>query len=102
MASLLQRMILRYYGDVLNQANQSFWSALGAAVLGGIFFGVAVWEMKDGQSPFASAGVIAGAIVSVISGLNFWLYGRAAQQFSTFHICLERSNRFLLATQNHR
>ena len=34
--------------------------------------------------------------MQVISGINFYLYARAARQFSSFHICLERANRFLL------
>lgn len=94
MASLLQKMILRYYEDVLTQAKQSFRSALGAAILGTIFFGLAVWMKSDGM---VNAGLVAGAIVSVISGVNFWLYNRAARQFSVFHVCLERTNRFMLA-----
>lgn len=94
MAALLQKMILRYYEDVLTQAKQSFRSALGAAILGTIFFGLAVWMKSDGM---VNAGLIAGAIVSIISGVNFWLYNRAACQFSVFHICLERTNRFMLA-----
>ena len=94
MASLLQKMILRYYEDVLLQAKQSFRSALGAAILGTLFFGLAVWMKDDGM---VNAGLVAGAIVSVISGVNFWLYGKAARQFSVFHVCLERTNRFMLA-----
>lgn len=94
-ASLLQQMIIKYYADVLRQAKQSFYCALAAAIIGSLFFGFAVWPMKDGSG--TEAGIIAGAIVSLISGLNFWLYGRAARQFSMFHVCLERANRFMLA-----
>jgi hypothetical protein len=97
-ASLLQRMMLEYYADVRKQARHSFHSALGAAVIGTGFFIYAVWvAMKAGQNSEALIGVIAGALVQVISAINFILYARAARQFAAFHICLERTNRFILA-----
>jgi hypothetical protein len=96
--SLLQQMILSYYQDVRRQAQQSFYCALGAAVVGTIFFiGAATLVMQPGQEASAKIGLIAGALIQVISAINFWLYGRAARQFAAFHICLERTNRFLLA-----
>ena len=99
MAGLLLQMNLRYYSDVRNQAQQSFWSALGAAVVGTLFFIYAAWLGMRPSSDIAQANVsaIAGALVQIISAINFYLYGRAARQFASFHICLERTNRFLLA-----
>jgi hypothetical protein len=38
-----------------------------------------------------------GAIVEVISGLNFWLYSRTSNQLNFFHIRLERMQKYLLA-----
>jgi len=29
--------------------------------------------------------------------VSFWLYSRGAKQFGAFHICLERTHRYLLA-----
>jgi len=60
MASLLQEMIVMYYADVLKQVKQSFVSALGAAVVGALFFGFAVWPTRttgmagSGMSPARS------------------------------------------------
>jgi hypothetical protein len=100
-AALLQKMILTYYGDVRKQAQQSFVSALVAAIIGVAIFIFAIWKAMTpiGNVPKTEAtlGVIAGGLVQVISAINFYLYGRAARQFGAFHICLERTNRYLLA-----
>lgn len=97
-ASLLQSMMLRYYQDVRSQALQSFWSALGAAVVGLAFFvyGTAQAMTDEGQLR-SVVGVLAGALSQFIAGVNFYLYFKASRQFASFHICLERTNRFLLA-----
>jgi len=95
-ASLMQQMSLDYYADVRKQAQQSFGSALVAAAIGTLFFLYAVWRGME-LDHRAWIGLIAGALVQVISAINFHLYGRAAHQFASFHICLERTNRFLLA-----
>ena len=42
-------------------------------------------------------GVISGVLIEFIAGINFWLYGKAARQFNAFHICLERTHRYLIA-----
>jgi len=95
-ASLMQQMSLHYYTDVRRQAQQSFRSALAAAAVGTLFFLLAAWYgMANDQK--AWIGIVAGALTQVIAGINFYLYGRAARQFATFHICLERTNRYLLA-----
>jgi hypothetical protein len=97
--ALLQEMILKYYADVRHQAQQSFIAALGAACIGMLFFIYAIWRgiSSDGSILQASLGVIAGSLIQVISGINFYLYARAARQFGEFHVCLERTNRFILA-----
>ena len=97
-ASLLQEMILNYYADVRLQAQQSFRAALAVATVGVLFFGYAVWVgMSSGTARPAYISAGAGALIQVISGINFYLYARAARQFGAFHVCLERTNRFLLA-----
>jgi hypothetical protein len=98
-ASLLQQMSLDYYRDVRMQAQQSFYSALGAAVVGSLFFLFAAWYVmqRPDKVSYSYISLIAGALVEVISAINFYLYGKVANQFSGFHICLERTNRFLLA-----
>ena len=114
----LNNLTEAYYRDVLNQAKASFACALIASAIGaGFFFVAAHSAMKlpavqpdansqvkpntaDTQAKLAQnapdISLIAGALVEVIAGVNFYLYARASRQFSSFHICLERANRFLL------
>jgi hypothetical protein len=109
-----EKLILHYYEDVQNQAVQSFRSAKVAAYVG---FGVLLvsigylvtvdFLMLIGQitrppneasrMDIAWVGVASGFIVEFIAGVNLFLYGRAARQFGTFHICLERTHRSLVA-----
>src|ERR1051325_10217816 len=93
-AALLQKMIITYYGDVRKQSMMTFWAALVAAVTGLLFFLYAIhlaMETKAWQSSII--GLVGGALAQFISGVNFFLYFRAARQFASFHICLERTNR---------
>lgn len=109
-----EKLILHYYEDVQNQAVQSFRSAKVAAYVGfgvlllSIGYLVAVdFLMLIGQvtrpaneatrMDIAWVGVASGFIVEFIAGVNLFLYGRAARQFGTFHICLERTHRYLVA-----
>ena len=98
MRALLLEMMLDYYQDVRNQAQQSFLCALGAAIIGTLFFVYAAGQsMSEPGIDNAYISLIAGALIQVISGISFYLYFRAARQFSSFHICLDRANRFMLA-----
>jgi hypothetical protein len=99
LTSLFLQMSLTYYSDVRKQAVQSFWSALGAAGIGMLFFLYAILQaMSNGVSDKGSwIGLLAGVLAQFISGVNFYLYFNAARQFATFHICLERTDRFLIA-----
>ena len=45
----------------------------------------------------AAIGVASGIIIEFIAFVSFRLYGQASRQFGTFHICLERTNRYLIA-----
>jgi hypothetical protein len=107
-------MILKYYKDVQDQAIESFSSAKRVALIG---FGVLlltllytlvfdalghfdVPRMKIASKDLltvASIGVVSGVLIEFIAAINFWLYAKAARQFNAFHICLERTHRYLLA-----
>src|SRR5579863_8431912 len=88
----------QYYNSVLEQARQSFTWALVAAIAGLFFFLGAVGFLLLRQPENISyVSVICGSIVEAISGLNFYLYGRAASQLKIFHIPLDRTQRFILA-----
>jgi hypothetical protein len=42
-------------------------------------------------------GVVSGVLIEFIAAITFWLYSRVSSQFGAFHICLERTHRYLLA-----
>ena len=106
-----ERLILKYYEDVLQQANQSFglakriaWigffvliSSLVCAILIDILHRLGMVGEQTGDSfSIATAGLIGTAITEATAGGAFWLYSQTARQFSAFHICLERTHRYLL------
>lgn len=97
LAAKLWNLSINYFKDVRRQAQQSFNCALIAASVGTIFFFFALYLMMNGQVPFSKLSLIAGMTIQVISGINFYLYAKTSKQFATFHVCLERANRFLLA-----
>jgi hypothetical protein len=92
------KLNVAYYQSVLAQAQQSFRAALFAAVIGLVFFIAAVALMLfrvPTDAPLLS--LIAGALIEVIAGLNFYLYGRTTQQLSDYHRRLDNMLRYLLA-----
>jgi hypothetical protein len=44
-------------------------------------------------------GSASGILTEAIASINFWLYTRTARQFGAFHVCLERTYRYLIAYQ---
>lgn len=52
---------------------------------------------SHGGMSVGEIGLLGSTIVETIAGLQFYLYGRATRQFGAFHICLERTHRYLLA-----
>jgi hypothetical protein len=91
-------IITSFNESVLRQAQQSFNLALAAAAIGLIFFIAAVgFLLVSGTQAIATVSIISGALVEVISAVNFYLYGKASSQFSIFHNRLDRIQYFLLA-----
>ena len=91
-------IISNFNESVLHQAQQSFTSALLAAIIGLLFFIAAVsFLLVQEPQGLATVSIISGALVEVIAGINFYLYGKASDQFSTFHDRLDRVQQFLLA-----
>jgi hypothetical protein len=108
----VQQLILRYYDNVRGQADESFESAKRVAMLGFLLFVATVvyvmvmdlmphivhgFVQTRGGIGVGAIGLIGGTVVEVIAGVQFMLYGRATRQFGAFHICLERTHRYLLA-----
>ena len=96
-ASQLELMTL-YHNEVLDQARKSFRWALVAAGIGLIFFigAIGFTLFRDSQNA-AILSMISGTLIEVISGINFYLYGKASVQFADFQNRLDATQRFLLA-----
>jgi hypothetical protein len=106
-----EKLILQYYGDVQDQAKRSFDTALKFAKIGfGVLIGTLLWVlffdvlarfqiggMTEASFKVASMGVVSGIFIEFIAAVAFVLYARGAKQFGAFHICLERTHRYLLA-----
>jgi hypothetical protein len=90
-------LVERYYKKVLQQANYSFWWALFAAIVGLFFFLVASGLILQRSGTIASASLISGVVVEVISGIGFTLYAHASRQLASFHVRLDRTLLFLFA-----
>jgi hypothetical protein len=105
-----EKLIVKYYEDVQGQAERSFALARSTARIG---FGVLIFTIIyifvfDALHRFdigayavdvtaSVIGLVSGALIEFTAGVTFWLYSRTARQFGAFHICLERTHRYLLA-----
>lgn len=96
-ASQIQ-LLSSYYSLVFEQARQSFRWALIAAGLGLAFF-LASLGLLIARQPqnLAVVSLISGALIEVISGINFYLYNKASSQLADFHHRLDLTQRILLA-----
>lgn len=96
-ASQIQ-LLLSYYRLVLDQAKKSFRWALIAAGIGLAFFlaavGFIIYRNAEGA---AIISVVSGALVEVISAINFYLYSKTSGHLTDFHGKLESTQRYLLA-----
>ncbi len=96
-ASQIQ-LLTTYHNLVLDQAKKSFLWALIAAAIGLLFFIAAVSSIIFlNLQNAAIISVISGALVEVISGINFYLYNQTSKQLSDFQSRLDKTQRFLLA-----
>jgi len=92
------KLLDSYYNAVLEQAKMSFrWALIAAGVGLAFFLGAIVFLLNAQNQPIATASIIGGAIVEVISGINFFLYGKTTTQLAYFHQRLDQTQRFLLA-----
>jgi hypothetical protein len=112
-----ETMILHYYRDVQEQAQRSFATArrFGWCGFWVLILTLAYVTVLDGLGRFgviaplpkadepsiwmtvANVGVISGVLIEFVAGVGFWLYRRTSEQFAAFHICLERTHRYLIA-----
>jgi hypothetical protein len=87
-----------YHQIALAQSRRSFfWAIIGAGV-GLLFFLSAVaFALLTSATANALIPLLSGAIVEVVAGVVFFLYGRTTDQLSRFHSRLETLQRYLLA-----
>lgn len=107
-----EELILEYYNDVHEHVIESFRSAKCVAWIGfTVLIGTLCYKLavdllsrlghigpSTGNNWFSVSefGLLSGTLIEFISAINFWLYARASKQFAAFHICLERTHRYLL------
>jgi hypothetical protein len=98
MAASQLEILTAYYQVALAQSRRSFWWALGISGLGSLFFFAAVaYSLKTEVTLSAVVPLLAGAIVQVVAGIVFWLYGKTTSQLSDFSKSLEMLQRYVLA-----
>jgi len=97
-ASQLELMI-EYHGIVLNQARASFKWALITAFIGFLFFIISIIVILiQGTQGAAMPAIIGGALSEFISGINFYLYRKAAEQLADFQNRLDNTQRYVVAS----
>lgn len=96
-ASQLQ-LLTAYYQIALTQSRRGFFWALVGAGVGLIFFiAAAGLVLRTGNAVAAVIPVISGAVVEVVAGIVFFLYGKTTVQLSEFLSRLETLQRYVLA-----
>ena len=107
-----EELILEYYNDVHEHVIESFRSAKRVAWIGfSVLIGTLCYKLvvdllsrignigpptSNNWLTVSEFGLLSGTLIEFISAINFWLYARASKQFAAFHICLERTHRYLL------
>lgn len=92
------KLLTSYYSLVLNQAQRSFTWALIWAFAGIVsFISAGVFLLTNHLSDIAYLGAIGGALIEIISGINFYLYNKSSAQLAEFHSRLDSTQRILLA-----
>ena len=79
------------------QEHRSFILALILQALAFVFISAAAFFYHKADGDISYLTGLAGIFTQLVTILAFRLYARTARQFAAFHICLERTNRFLLA-----
>jgi hypothetical protein len=96
--SLVIELLNQYNQEVLSQAKTSFrWAVVAAAIGFAVFIGSVVAILSFGKPEIATIGTIGGAIIEVVGGLQFYLYGKTMGQLAYFQQSLDRTQRFLIA-----
>jgi hypothetical protein len=91
-------LLTAYHQVALGQSNRSFfWALIGSGTDLSLFVVAVVFSLVNGLGLASIVPLIAGAVVNVVSGVVFVLYGKSSSQLSAFHSRLEVLQRYLLA-----
>jgi hypothetical protein len=91
-------LLASYHDIIMDQSRRCFFWALIGAGIGLLFFMLTVLVASySAELAYAVLPLLCGAIVSILAGLVFFLYGKLAAQLSSFHAGLETLQRYLLA-----
>ena len=91
-AALQMELLAGYHQVALAQSHRIFFWALVGSGVGLIFFVAALVHALPTEIAFLS-----GAVIEIVAGIGFALYGKATAQLSNFHRRLEELQRYLLA-----
>ncbi len=92
------KILSKYYALALEQADRSFKAAMFWASVGLVaFIGALIFLLTNQSRDIAVLSAIAGALVEVISGINFYLYNRASGQLVEFRDKLDVTQKILMA-----
>ena len=91
-------LLVGYHEIVLAQSRRSFtWALIGAGA-GLAFFMIAAGLALSAKNALgATLAAISGAVVEIVAGVVFYLYGKTTSQLGDFHGRLEKLQRYLLA-----
>ena len=91
-------LLTTYHTVVLEQAQRSFrWALIAAGVGLGFFLAAVGFLVYQQLANVAVVSLVSGALVEVVSGINFYLYGKTSAQLAEFQSRLDATQRFLLA-----
>ena len=89
-----------YYKNVVEQSRKSFNLSIGLVIVGLVIFSISIvvllLPIAQGKIQVTVAGIIATTITEAVAGFSF-LYNKASEQFTRFHIFLDRNNRAAIA-----
>ena len=87
-----------YRREALRQSQLSFWVALCGSVAGlALFVAAVAVSLLHGLQLASVVPLVAGAVVEIVSGVVFYLYGQTSSQLSAFHSRLEVLQHYMLA-----
>src|SRR5262249_5101711 len=91
-AALQIELLTEYHQVALAQSHRLFFWALVGSGIGLIFFVAALVHALPTETAFLS-----GAVIEIVAGIIFVLYGKTTAQLSSFPGRLEELHRYLLA-----